>query len=197
MDFGDAILLYGAVGLSGADSDSFRQAMIALPGMLALPPVGATVPAQELGREQLDAVLAALGNTGPIQERNAAMFRWLVDTCPRIPQVILACPDDHDLAQSTRANNPQAIWGGALGPLALVYRPENKFLVWHEAMHLLGAQDCYDNAGRRTCLLDNCLMQYVPCKHTVEDWPFLCDANVQRVRERIQQLRSNCGQAPQ
>lgn len=79
--------------------------------------------------------------------------------------------------------------GASNGPLALVYGSADKYVIWHEALHLLGARDCYDtsdpwqNPGP-TCELPNCLMQYAPTSEAVRDWPFLCQNNLDLIESR-------------
>ena len=57
---------------------------------------------------------------------------------------------------------------GATGQLRYGVDSTNKYLLWHEAMHLLYAHDCYDENGWSTCLEPRCLMQYIPCESNCE-----------------------------
>lgn len=187
-DIGNAILLYGSLGLSPVEAERFSRAMKEFPVLLAKPPLEVTVPIRQMEPELLQDVQRCLGQKPTLADRCADLTYWLYSTYKRLPMVILACPKDHKLAKLARNKNGLAEWGATLGLLALVYSLDNPYVVWHEAMHLLGAEDCYDDAGRHTCPRGNCLMQYEPCKQTVKDWPFLCDANIQLVRIRAREL---------
>jgi hypothetical protein len=77
-----------------------------------------------------------------------------------------------------------AEWGGArLGSFAVVWEPGNPFVLWHEAMHLLSATDCYDEAGCTTCEVPHCLMQWEPSQVNCGGSLVLCEANVARVAQ--------------
>jgi hypothetical protein len=96
--------------------------------------------------------------------------------------VFVFCARDDPVAQAARRENPQALWGAAVrGDYALAWTPGNRFLLWHEAMHLLFANDCYDESGNRTCDEARCIMQYEPCEENCGGDLYLCHANVQRV----------------
>ena len=57
-----------------------------------------------------------------------------------------------------------ALWGAEVtGLLATVYRENpDKYIIWHEVLHIFGAEDCYDVSGQNTCELSTCIMQYAP-----------------------------------
>ena len=97
-------------------------------------------------------------------------------------RVFVFCPRDCRFARNTREVNPQAQWGAAIcGDYALVWMPDNKYLIWHEAMHLLNAEDCYDTSGQTVCGESRCIMQYVPCKENCDGELHLCSLNVLNV----------------
>lgn len=86
------------------------------------------------------------------------------------------CPSDAPIAKAARKRLPRAAWGISIsGVLSLSYGGHNKHILWHEALHLLGAQDHY-TLGREgvTCELPQCLMQYAPDARTVGAGPMLC-----------------------
>jgi hypothetical protein len=96
--------------------------------------------------------------------------------------VFVFCERDDPIAKAARKENPLADWGAAReDDYALAWTPDNKFLIWHEAMHLLFAKDCYDSAGKTTCEEPLCIMQYVPCDQNCGGDLRLCRANVQRL----------------
>lgn len=103
--------------------------------------------------------------------------------------LLIYCKDDGCLAKAAIQENRQALWGYAYpSELSAIYRRGNKYIIWHEALHLFGADDCYDaqspNNGT-TCELSNCLMQYAPAKDNVGDWPFVCEGNILKLKESL------------
>jgi len=78
------------------------------------------------------------------------------------------------------------LWGATSSPLAAVYESDKKVAMWHEALHLLGADDCYieDNPSRKKsdCNLDGYIMEYAVPESTCENWPFLCDKNIKLLK---------------
>ena len=80
---------------------------------------------------------------------------------------------------------------GAMFPginMAIAYYFENPYVLWHEAFHLLRAEDCYEtDAGTvtdrgPTCDKANCIMQYAITDDKIGNWPFLCQENMERVK---------------
>jgi len=95
------------------------------------------------------------------------------------------CPDpSHPAVRSARSRLSHAHRGLSIaGKLALTYAPENRHILWHETLHLLGAQDHYDAVTlRTTCTLPSCLMQYAPDEQTVGSRPMICDATAAIIR---------------
>ena len=104
---------------------------------------------------------------------------------------LVICSTNSQLARFCLKVNPNFLWGTAFPTLAITYEIE-KYIVWHEMLHLLGADDCYDlSQGDRgpNCDCPNCIMQYEATKANVGDWPFLCDPNIQSVQKQIQQWK--------
>ena len=96
--------------------------------------------------------------------------------------VFAYCRGDEDFVAVARAQNPDAEWGVALpGVFALAWMPANKHLIWHEALHLLHAQDCYDQCGRATCEDPRCVMQYEPTATNCGGGLSVCSANIERI----------------
>ena len=91
----------------------------------------------------------------------------------RLPGLVVCCQRGSLIAQQARSTNPLAQWGGKLGRLALVWQPDNRHLIWHETLHLLGAEDCYDDETTEgTCEKEpQCIMQYAPTEESVALWP--------------------------
>lgn len=99
-------------------------------------------------------------------------------------KLFVFCSLDHEVAMAIRQENVMAEWGGArLGHFAVVWELGNPFVLWHEAMHLLYATDCYDKTGRNTCGEPRCLMQWEPCEANCTGSLVLCEANQMRIAE--------------
>ena len=183
----NAILLYGAVELPADEAESFFNAMEELPNLLLRPPLEVAISIKRITDALLADVLRVLGSAGgDIALGNNYLLGFLYERWRPWPDIILACADDHAFALAALRKDPSAKWGGYFGPLALTYRPRNRYAIWHEALHSLRAEDCYAVPSEGpTCERSNCIMQYVPEEATVGSWPFLCRANSQRVRERV------------
>ena len=86
---------------------------------------------------------------------------YYADNQKCISNTLVVCSQVSHLAESCKEANPNALWGLATSSLAIVYGIHDKYIVWHEMLHLLGANDCYDlsrdNRGPN-CELPNCVM---------------------------------------
>jgi hypothetical protein len=101
-------------------------------------------------------------------------------------QVFLFCDYDYPAARTARKDQQMAKLGAAWpGVWALAWTPDNKYLLWHEAMHLLNAMDCYDEDGKTNCGERRCLMQYVPCEKNCESDLYLCSSNVSHMNSHL------------
>ena len=100
---------------------------------------------------------------------------------------LVYCKGNSKLAKAAKEESPLAQWGltNDYYLVSAVYKRCNKYLLWHEALHLFEVCDCYcyynPNAGVN-CDLSNCIMQYEPLKETVGEWPFLCEKNIKRIQ---------------
>lgn len=112
-------------------------------------------------------------------------------------RLLVYCRPDGHIAvaaksEAARMKKPPPCWGAAKMPLAAVYSPGNKVAVWHEGLHLLGLDDCYEEDNPRKkkthCKLDGCIMEYAPPESTCESWPFLCDHNIERLQELAKEM---------
>lgn len=136
-----------------------------------LPPEWAAVVTPHLDRGGLDGARDAIaGACEPPALRHA---------------LSVYCPDPNCLAvRAARGRLPHALWGISLGGvLSLTYAPGNRYMLWHESLHLLGAADHYDLSTFRTsCGTSTCLMQYGPNEASVGSGPFLCEATLATLR---------------
>jgi hypothetical protein len=109
---------------------------------------------------------------------------------PQRPQgarchVTVYCPDQTlPAVRAARGRLPHAHWGISLrGAVSLTYARRNRFALWHETLHLLGAQDHYDiSSFRTTCSMPTCLMRYAPSEDTIGDKPCICTATADILR---------------
>ena len=105
-------------------------------------------------------------------------------------RVFVFCTYNYPPARRTRdevsKKLPEPKWGVTVyGRYAFVWEPENKFIVWHEAMHLLWADDCYNATGQTTCEESCCIMQYIPCEKNCCGDLHLCSSNVRCVTANL------------
>lgn len=111
------------------------------------------------------------------------------------PKLLVYCRPDSQIANAARRENPSALYGATCGSFAAVYRLDYKVTIWHEALHLLGADDCYEQDNPRKkkpqCKLDGCIMEWNPPESTCENWPFLCDKNICLLQDLSKNCREN------
>lgn len=103
-----------------------------------------------------------------------------------------------EIAKAAVSSNDKAKWGLTYpccltsNSFAAVYQRDNKFVVWHEALHLLGADDCYEENNpyqkKPDCDFPDGIMQYAPTQENVRDWPFLCNKNVSLIQRKVEHL---------
>jgi hypothetical protein len=117
-----------------------------------------------------------------------------------MPKILVCCKDDSKLAKMAKTYVPIAKWGLMNNEVILaVYKLNNKYILWHEVLHLFGVDDCYDYKdpyNGTTCGLDNCLMQYAPSVKTVRKWPFLCEKNIKILQGRLKKITNTQGSWP-
>lgn len=184
-------LFYDTVDVPPAQARALSTALEELSDLLKRPPLLLAVALAPLPSKLRASVQDILASEPDVATGIAIAGDLLFDT-PRTQfrRLIIGCHEDHKLACKVRRNNPDALWGGAICPIALAFLPCSRFVVWHECLHLFGTKDCYmlPDTGP-TCELENCIMQYEPTDATVGAWPFLCKKNIgrlRRVRQRTQ-----------
>lgn len=84
---------------------------------------------------------------------------------------------------------PRAKWGITTEKkLAFVYKENpDKFIIWHEILHLFGAEDCYEEYNlakkKKDCRLKNCIMRYDPSPDTIQEKKiFICEKNIKLIK---------------
>jgi len=137
-------------------------------------------------------VLENVYNTWRYQNRVYSFFckeaRNKLDTIePDSPALLVYCKAGSKLCIAAKEECERAVWGltNDYYRISAVYEPNNKYILWHEALHLFGAEDCYEldnpNAGT-TCKLEQCIMQYEPREGSVNEWPFICEKNTRKIK---------------
>lgn len=186
---------YGTLDPAPGQDDFVATASRQLVRLFSRPPLCGRVEAHPITDADFALLRQAMTEKDrPITESVADFsFAWH-DRYQTFPRLIVGTSESSSVAVRCRETQPHALWGLAVNEMiAIVYGPQRHGLVWHEAMHLLGAEDCYDPSAPSdgdvpTCGLANCLMQYAAPDVMEEDWPFLCKANTERVRERLENL---------
>jgi len=110
------------------------------------------------------------------------------------PKLLVYCSKDSQVAMAALRQRPSAQWGATCSSLAAVYTRDNKFAIWHEAIHsLLSREDdldeCYEPHPpyeRKTdCDCESCLMQHAPTEKTVGEWPSLCSKVIRLLQKLV------------
>jgi hypothetical protein len=107
----------------------------------------------------------------------------------RYDKIFGFCKGTEDFVLGIKAKAPHAFWGAAqINAYALAWKPNNKYLIWHEFIHLLLVNDCYDENDpdfKTTCGELHCIMQYVPNEEHCGGGLVLC----KKVYDQINQYR--------
>lgn len=185
--------MYDSLDLGREDEQGFINAVEELPQLLLREPVGIELTITRLQVDLRDEVHMVLSRKDrSIIDRSSDLSELFTDQLGYYSRLIIGCLPFHELAQAAQEECPSAVWGCATGCLALTYRPGIRQIIWHEALHLLGAKDCYDLPDQGpTCGQDNCIMQYEPTDQTVGDWPWLCDENIGRIRSSVDRFNTH------
>jgi len=157
-----------------------------LSSILAMPPANIDCHFTELPTEFEAGINAILEKTNDFNG-----FVCEIYTCFKLNneiRLLVICPRNSNLAISAVNKKPKAVWGAHAGILSAVYGDYNKYIVWHEALHLLGVKDCYGSDAGPNCGLRNCIMQYIPTRQSVGNWPFLCGKNIDLIKQRLKNI---------
>jgi len=106
--------------------------------------------------------------------------------------LVIYCEPSSNIAKAIKKTNKIAEWGLCFQHrISAVYEKNNKYIIWHEVLHLFGVSDCYDIGnpnGPLTCELEKCLMQYAPQEGNVAPWPFLCKSNIKWLKSAYKNM---------
>ena len=90
-------------------------------------------------------------------------------------KIIAYCEREAECAVKACKDNPMALLGAAvLGLYAMVWTP-NKYVFWHEALHLLNVPESYDESGQTICEEQSCIMQWHPTQESCNNNLILCE----------------------
>ena len=96
-------------------------------------------------------------------------------------KLLLLVPEDHSFVKTAREDNPRAHWGIGVPCRFSVAWVDNRFLWWHEALHLFNAKDCYNKFGINKCPELRCVMQASPTHESCGGRLHLCSKNIRRI----------------
>ena len=101
-------------------------------------------------------------------------------------KLLVYCSPHSNIAIAAQRKAPHAKYGATCAFLAAVYSLNKKSTIFHEALHLLGADDCYieDKPCQKKpdCNFERCIMDYNPPEEWCDNWPFICDKNIDLIR---------------
>jgi|GEM_PF-4746440 len=192
----EAPVLYGVVGLSTSDGKCLESSMSSFEDYMRCAygwtgTLVARAPSWLTDVIETASAHSAEMTLGDIEGRFCTS---LVQSCGACPLVLVACKPDHLLERAARkefegterakfegTERAKPEWGATKGYLAVVYHLR-EYVVWHEALHLLDAEDCYDETGRAVSECDDpdCLMRFGTTKKTC-----LCSPNRKRIEKTL------------
>jgi len=117
------------------------------------------------------------------------LLRRSLTTNTRRSSLFVYCNPESYIAVSLIKQAHSPSWGVTVNPVAFVYKLENKYkhgkwIIWHESLHLLGVDECYDvnTLTRNTdCDCETCIMQYEPSEKWQGEFS-LCNQNIHQLQ---------------
>ena len=80
-------------------------------------------------------------------------------------------------------------WGGEVDKKAFVFQPKIEQVIWHEALHTIGAPECYDPADPTAkfhlCTDPHCLMQFEPTPTNCGEGFPMCSRVITKIRDAL------------
>ena len=172
------------------EQDFVSDNLVELSNLLKTPPAGITLEAKPLPPslvEVVESIYESWCNHDLPFSYFCKQIRMKLNSLDskNIP-LLVYCKCNSKLATAAKKENHLAQWGLMNDDylISAVYEHCNKYILWHEILHLFDVDDCYpldDPYARPTCV-PNCIMQYVPNKKNVGKWPFLCKKNIKRIQ---------------
>lgn len=179
---------YCCLNLEQRYDNFLRESMDQLSHYLSCPPVEVNYSFEELPAKLKNTISDVLETENDIISFFAWTLSALHKNLRRVSRLFILCPPDGKIAALAKKKSPNVLWGLSNTQVSATYYLDNEFIIWHEALHLLDADDCHDiSKGDRgpNCECKNCIMQYEPTKYTVGEWPFLCTRNIDRIRKWV------------
>lgn len=187
--------------MTEADEKFLNKALDELAQHLNAEPIKLTVSIKRLGdkpklAEKVCERLSKLSDKSYEFSACSGEITYIFDSEEGIGQrLLIYCRSDSYVAKAARKRSRLPSWGAAYGPFSAVYKPNNKFIIWHETLHTLGLDDCYDekcpDVRKPDCKCKDCVMQY----ERPDTWigPFsLCNKNIERLQElakKVEEIR--------
>ncbi len=175
-------IYWHCLGMTEADETFVNSALKELAQHLKEDPIKLPISVKRFGDEpdiakQVDAILNRLNDPSYTFSNYAAdiLYLFLKEGIFKegvTPKLLVYCRPDSQIANVARRENPSALYGAACGSFAAVYRLDYKVTIWHEALHLLGADDCYEQ--------DNPRKKKPHCK---------CDENIKKLKDAAEKAK--------
>jgi len=198
------LVYYHFLDLSSDVDASLAASFEVLGQLMKLPPLQAECPIGRLPEGVVPPILECLLHRD-FNEWSGAVLDTLMDQVGTlatddpnrgiVPRLIVCCAQEHPVAQKCLRNEPNALWGLANVPLAVAYKLDHPPAVWHELLHLVGADDCYEITSGQitdrgpTCEHPHCIMQYAAPERVVDGHLPLCEANARRIAELVAKIK--------
>ncbi len=175
---------YCTLGLDERHDEFLRNSMDELFRHLSDSPMGFDCPFHELVIEHRTILSDVLEERNDIFEFFALSLSKIRKKVRQISRLFILCPTESKIAYLAKKECPNAVWGFSNTQVSATYSLNNKYIVWHELLHLFEVDDCHCGPEKPgpTCELTNCIMQYAPTPQTVGEWPFLCQKNIKRIQ---------------
>jgi len=193
---------YYPLDLAEPEQGRLHASLKRLERLVAVPPVERHCSIARLPRSAEKGVLAALQETDldirsmRVAEAMAREIGTLATSDANtslIPRLVVRCSRGHPLAKTCLAAYPHACWGlTSCKVLAVVY-DDREVALWHEVLHLVGAEDCYElpDRGPKCSHLRRhlpCIMQYEPIEGEVGGKLQICPENAERIQRVLNQI---------
>jgi len=144
--------------------------------------------------KEVAAILNKVGNESDAFQRCSLNIEKIL---PITANLLVYCLSNEPIAKAAMRESPSLARQGYTGDyvnyvrgalFAAVYKQGLKSAIWHEALHLLRADDCYEenNPSRKkaSCDVDNCIMEW----DSTPDRPVLCDDNINRIHKKVEEI---------
>ena len=125
----------------------------------------------------------------------APLFEQVGKALPKVKRLVLYCPNAPTIRRM--AQQEMGIghlpWGVARAHLAFVFQPQIPQVIWHEMLHTIDADECYDKDRPRAPFAGctdtdrKCLMQFEPTLANCGDGFPICSRVLGEIRSELGQ----------